>query len=112
MWPEIDLFLLPTSLGVLSGSLSVRTSRNLLDRWLDYERASFSFSTLMIAVGRKYTSAVDLLPAPSEEGLPAFCCSARKGLGALEARSCGKSARFALLSSSETIRNLLTFQVA
>ena len=28
---------------VLSGSLCVRMSRNLLDRWLDYELASFSF---------------------------------------------------------------------
>ena len=64
--------------------------RNLLDHWLNYELASFSFRILMIVVGRKYKSAVDLLPAPAEEGLTAFCFSAREGLGALETRSCGE----------------------
>jgi hypothetical protein len=49
----------------------------------------------MIVVGRKDKSAVDLVPAPADEVLPAFCFSAREGLGALEARSmaCGESAR-------------------
>ena len=65
-------------------------SRNVLDRWRDYELASFSFRTLMIVLGRKYLRVV---PAPAEEVLPAFCFSAREGLGALETRSCGESAR-------------------
>ena len=59
-------------------------------------------------VGHEYKSVVDLLPAPTDEGLPAFCFSAREGLGAPMTRSCGESARirqFALLSSSETIRS-------
>jgi hypothetical protein len=33
---------------------------------------------------RNEKSAVDLLPAPAEEGLPAFCFSAREGLGAFD----------------------------
>ena len=44
-------------------------------------------------VGRKYKSAVDLLPAPAEEVLPACCFSAKEGLGALETLSFGESAR-------------------
>ena len=76
-------------------------SRILLGRWLDYELASL---TLIIVVGRKHKSAqVNLLPAPAEEVLPAFCLSAREGLGALQTRSCGESAR-------ETRRNLLTLK--
>jgi hypothetical protein len=78
-------------------------SRSLLDRWLDYELAGCSVRNLMILVGRKYSCAVDRLPAPAEEVLPAFCLSAREGLGALQTRSCGESAR-------ETRRNLLTLE--
>jgi len=62
-------------------SLSVRMSRNVLDRWLhfDYELASFSFRILMIVVGRKGKSAVDLLPATAEEVLPALELGGTKG---------------------------------
>ena len=64
-------------------------SRNLLDRCLDYEVARLSFRILMIVVGHKDKSAVDLLPAPAEEVLPACCFSTREDSGALEARTCG-----------------------
>jgi hypothetical protein len=64
-------------------------------------------------VGRKYKSAVDLLPAPAEEGLPTCCFSAREGLGALETLSFGESARMLIAvffrddkKSSDTSSNL------
>ena len=78
---------------------------NLLDRWLDYELASL---TLIIVVGRKHKSAqVNLLPAPAEEVLPAFCFSAREGLGDMETRSCVSLPVFARKTAERILARLV-----
>ena len=78
--------------------------RNLLDCCLDYELASFSFRTLMIVLGRKYLRVV---PAPAEEVLPAFCFSAREGLGDMETRSCVSLPVFARKTAERILARLV-----
>jgi hypothetical protein len=67
---------------------------------------------LMIVVGRKNKSAVDLLPAPEEEGLffQRFFAPHERAWAPWRLVCVASLPGFALLSSSETSRNLLTLK--